>query len=89
MAVSEIPLSPENQRFSISLAGKSSDGCYLACCVLVSGYHGQQRCDLIKGSRLSPALTCWRSIAISGLAFRFMWAAITRPMKTPPKPISE
>jgi hypothetical protein len=33
--------------------------------------------DLIKGSRLSPAPTCWRSIAISGLAFRFM-SATTR-----------
>ncbi len=35
MAVSEIPLSPENQRFSISVAGQSLQ--MAVTCVLLSG----------------------------------------------------
>lgn len=73
MAVLEIPLSPENQRFSISVAGQSLQMTVTRrasfWCLDIMDSTGA---DLIKAFLLSPAPTCWRSIAISGLDFRSM-----------------
>jgi hypothetical protein len=78
----EIPLSPENQH-SISLAGQSLQMAVTwraaFWCLDIMDSSGA---DLIKVFPLSPALTCWRSIAISGLAFRFMW--LRRPANDNP-----
>lgn len=69
MAVSEIPLSPENQRFSISVAGQSLQMAVTACCFLVSGYHGQYRGRPDKGIPLITGANLLAQYRYLGLGF--------------------
>lgn len=90
MAVSEIPLSPENQAFSISLAGQSFQMAITwraaFWCLDIMDSTGA---DLIKGIPLITGADLLAQYRFLGTGFRSMSVVITRRMTTPPKAILE